>query len=153
MTESLSREFLSRCRDPGRFFRARDGRRALLKPGRSRPRAGTNTSDQSHRSPTRVSLTDVEDRTARIRTVVDGWVEDLRDRITAARASEQFQRRLDAQQQFHDYSCRNTLLIKRQRPEATKVAGSRTWQDEFDPQVMEWESAIRSVGRDASVPW
>jgi hypothetical protein len=43
---------------------------------------------------------------------------------------------------FHDYSYRNTLLIKRQYPDATRVAGYGTWQEEFDRQVQEGEQAI-----------
>jgi len=56
--------------------------------------------------------------------------------------SEEFQEWLDVQSRFHDYSYRNTLLIKRQCPEATRVAGYRTWQEEFDRHVKEGESAI-----------
>ena len=102
----------------------------------------SSPTDQSHRTPTRVTLSEVDDRAARMRTLVDGWIEALADRITAARASDQFRRWLDAQARFHDYSYRNTLLIQRQQPGATRVAGYRTWQDEFDRQVQGGESAI-----------
>ena len=53
-----------------------------------------------------------------------------------------FQEWLGVQSRFHDYSYRNTLLIKRQCPETTCVAGYRTWQEEFDRHVQEGESAI-----------
>jgi hypothetical protein len=49
---------------------------------------------------------------------------------------------LEVQSHFHDYSYRNTLLIKQQGPKATKVAGYRTWQEEFDLHVREGESTI-----------
>jgi len=57
-------------------------------------------------------------------------------------ASEEFQEWLDVQSHFHDYSHRNSLLIKLQCSEATKVAGYRTWQEEFDRHVREGEQAI-----------
>ena len=57
-------------------------------------------------------------------------------------ASAEFQAWLDVQSQFRDYSYRNTLLSERQCPEATRVAGYRTWQEEFDRHVREGESAI-----------
>ena len=62
--------------------------------------------------------------------------------VEDAQASEEFQEWLDVQSRFHDYSYRNTLLIKQQCPEATRVAGYRTWQDDFDRHVQEGESAI-----------
>jgi len=106
-----------------------------------------SSADESHRARTDhaddpLDLTDTDDRADRMRAAVDDWVEDLTAAIGDARASEQFQRWLDAQTAFHDYSYRNALLIKRQCPEATRVAGYRTWQAEFDRHVEEGESAI-----------
>jgi hypothetical protein len=62
--------------------------------------------------------------------------------ISTLAAGEEFQEWLDVQSRFHDYSHRNSLLIKLQCPEATKVAGYRTWQEEFDRHVQEGEQAI-----------
>jgi hypothetical protein len=73
---------------------------------------------------------------------IDDWLENLVDAAAEARTSDTFQRWLDAQAAFHDYSYRNSLLIERQCPGATKVAGYRTWQEEFDRHVEEGESAI-----------
>lgn len=73
---------------------------------------------------------------------METWVEDLVDEVDDAVSSEQFQEWLDVQSHFHDYSYRNTLLITRQCPNATRVAGYRTWQNEFDRHVTEGESAI-----------
>ncbi|RDZ43728.1 DUF955 domain-containing protein [Haloferax sp. Atlit-19N] len=73
---------------------------------------------------------------------VEEWLEDLLAETTTARTSEAFQRWLDVQSRFHDYSVRNSLLISLQCPGATHVAGYRTWQTEFDRQVSEGESAI-----------
>jgi hypothetical protein len=100
------------------------------------------TDDQSHRSTDQCSLADTQNRADRMDDVVDEWIDELVDDIQTTRASEQFQRWLDAQSQFHDYSYRNTLLIHRQCPGATRVAGYRTWQQEFDRQVKKGESAI-----------
>lgn len=105
-----------------------------------------SSTDESHRARTDdaddpLDLTDTDDRADQMRTV-DDWVDDLTAAIGDARASEHFQRWLDAQTAFHDYSYRNVLLIKRQCPEATRVAGYRTWQAEFDRHVEEGESAI-----------
>jgi hypothetical protein len=107
-----------------------------------------SSAEESHRARTDhaddqpLDLSAADDRADRMRAVVDGWVEDLTTAIGETRASEQFQRWLDAQAAFHDYSYRNALLIKRQCPEATRVAGYRTWQEEFDRHVEEGESAI-----------
>ncbi|WP_148412911.1 ImmA/IrrE family metallo-endopeptidase [Haloferax sp. KTX1] len=73
---------------------------------------------------------------------LEDWITDLLDETTTARTSEAFQRWLDAQSRFHDYSARNALLISLQYPDATHVAGYRRWQTEFDRQVSEGESAI-----------
>ena len=102
--------------------------------------------DESHRSQADdqqpLDLTTTDDRVDRMRDAVDNWLSDLTDAIGEVRASDHFQRWLDAQAAFYDYSSRNALLIKRQCPEATRVAGYRTWQDEFDRHVCEGESAI-----------
>ncbi len=55
----------------------------------------------------------------------DGWSEWLR---VASR--------------FHDYSLNNQLLILAQRPDATRVAGYRTWQS-LGRQVLRGEKALR----------
>ena len=89
-----------------------------------------------------VSFDEADTRDAEMHSVIDEWIDDLVGAVDEARASEEFQAWLDVQQRLHDYSYRNTLLIKRQCPEATKVAGYRTWQEEFDRHVKEGESAI-----------
>ena len=89
-----------------------------------------------------VVFEDADARADQMDQAIDQWLSELVGAVDEARASEQFQRWLDVQSRFHDYSHRNTLLIALQCPEATKVAGYRTWQDEFDRQVIEGESAI-----------
>ena len=73
---------------------------------------------------------------------LEAWVEELIDLVDEAAASEEFEEWLDVQSRFHDYSHRNTLLIKLQCPEATNVAGYNTWRNEFDRHVQEGEQAI-----------
>lgn len=73
---------------------------------------------------------------------IEEWIDDLTELTDEARASEEFQEWLDVQASFHDYSLNNSLLIKLQKPDATKVAGYRTWQEDFDRQVQEGEDAI-----------
>ncbi|RXK47025.1 ImmA/IrrE family metallo-endopeptidase [Halorientalis pallida] len=85
---------------------------------------------------------DRETRDEQMRATIDEWVGDLTHLVDEAQASVEFQEWLDVQSRLHEYSHRNTLLIKQQCPEATKVAGYRTWQEEFDRYVTEGESAI-----------
>nr|WP_256401512.1 ArdC-like ssDNA-binding domain-containing protein [Haloarchaeobius litoreus] len=73
---------------------------------------------------------------------LEAWVEQFAELSDEARASNELQEWLDVQSRFHDYSYRNTLLIKHQCPEATRVAGYNTWRNEFDRHVSKGESAI-----------
>jgi len=90
----------------------------------------------------RVSFETNDTRKDEMHSTIEQWAEELVENVEAAKASDQFQQWLDVQSRFHDYSHRNTLLIARQCPDATKVAGYRTWQEEFDRQVTEGEQAI-----------
>jgi hypothetical protein len=89
-----------------------------------------------------VSFADADSRYDDMYSAIETWIEDLSELVDEAQASEEFQAWLDVQSRFHDYSYRNTLLIKQQCPEATQVAGYRTWQEEFDRHVKEGEGAI-----------
>ncbi|MBR3348969.1 MAG: hypothetical protein IKG55_02695, partial [Solobacterium sp.] len=44
---------------------------------------------------------------------------------------------------FHSYSCRNSLLIYLQKPDATMVAGYHVWNTQFHRSVRKGEKAIR----------
>jgi hypothetical protein len=89
-----------------------------------------------------VSFDDRDSRKDEMHDLLESWAEDLTELTDQAQASQHFQEWLDVHSRFHDYSHRNTLLIKHQCPEATKVAGFWTWQNEFDRHVKEGESAI-----------
>jgi len=91
---------------------------------------------------TRVTFETTDTRKDEMQRTIEQWAEELVAEVEAAKSSEQFREWLDVQSRFHDYSYRNTLLIARQYPEATKVAGYRTWQEEFDRQVQDGEQAI-----------
>ncbi|HEU0130978.1 MAG TPA: ArdC-like ssDNA-binding domain-containing protein [Mycobacteriales bacterium] len=54
--------------------------------------------------------------------------EQLTERVAGLVHGQQWQAMLTAAARFHDYSLHNLLLIVMQRPDATRVAGYRTWQ-------------------------
>ncbi|WP_226021902.1 ArdC-like ssDNA-binding domain-containing protein [Halomicrobium salinisoli] len=89
-----------------------------------------------------VSFAETDTRRDEMHSAIETWINDLVAGVDDAQSSDEFQEWLDVQSRFHDYSSRNTLLIKQQCPEATYVAGYRTWQEEFDRHVQEGESAI-----------
>ena len=89
-----------------------------------------------------VSFDESDTRSKEMHSTIETWIDDLVDAVDDAQGSEAFQEWLDVQSRFHDYSYRNTLLIKQQCPGASRVAGYRTWQEEFDRHVKEGESAI-----------
>ncbi|WP_226013593.1 ArdC-like ssDNA-binding domain-containing protein [Halomicrobium salinisoli] len=89
-----------------------------------------------------VSFEQTDTRSEEMHSTIEQWIDELVAGVNDAQASDEFQEWLDVQSRFHDYSYRNTLLIKRQCPEASRVAGYRTWQEEFDRHVQEGESAI-----------
>src|SRR6056297_1790717 len=75
-------------------------------------------------------------------STIEAWIRDLVDEVDNAVSSEQFTEWLDVQSRFHDYSHRNTLLIKLQCPEATRVAGYHTWRNDFERHFQKGEQAI-----------
>ncbi|KTG10552.1 hypothetical protein AUR64_07710 [Haloprofundus marisrubri] len=90
----------------------------------------------------RVRFDESETRTDQMQAAIDEWIQELTTLVDEAKTTAEFQTWLDVQSQFHNYSYRNTLLIRQQCPHATKVAGYRTWQTEFDRHVTEGEQAI-----------
>lgn len=51
-------------------------------------------------------------------------------------SSDSFKRYLSCLSKFHNYSLNNTLLILAQKPDASLVAGYRSWQANFNRHVM-----------------
>ena len=57
--------------------------------------------------------------------------------------SDQYIEYLKFVSKFHNYSWTNNILIMLQNPEATLLAGYRTWQTKFNRQVKKGEKGIR----------
>jgi hypothetical protein len=106
--------------------------------------ASDESSDTGGTSPTTDtwSFDESDDRSDEMNETVTEWIDELVADIREAKGSERFQEWLDAQSAFHSYSVNNALLIRRQCPHATRVAGFHTWRNEFDRHVQEGESAI-----------
>lgn len=68
--------------------------------------------------------------------------EHLEAAVRELMTSDGWKRWLDTRGRFHSYSFNNTLMIFMQRPDATQVAGYRTWQS-LERQVRKGEKAIR----------
>ncbi|MFH1418482.1 MAG: ArdC family protein [Planctomycetota bacterium] len=81
------------------------------------------------------------DKANQLRSQIEASLDRLANAIDGVRASEMFQQFLAVQARFHAYSWRNTLLIAMQRPDATRVAGYRTWQ-KLGRQVRKGEYGI-----------
>jgi len=68
-----------------------------------------------------------KDKAKALRASVNASIESLAKAVDKVRASKTFIAYLNAQSKFHSYSWSNTLLICSQRPEASQVAGFKTW--------------------------
>ncbi|MCZ4277450.1 ArdC-like ssDNA-binding domain-containing protein [Rhodococcoides yunnanense] len=69
----------------------------------------------------------------------------ITEKVTELTGSDAWRAYLDAAMSFHSYSFKNVLLILTQRPDATRVAGFRSWQQR-GRQVRKGEKAIRIYG-------
>ena len=90
--------------------------------------------------------------TKRTRTQQDQWQQQRDERMStlmqqleagveAIQTSEDFQRYLRTAATFHQYSPNNVVLILAQKPDATRVAGYKTWQA-LGRQVKKGERAL-----------
>ena len=73
---------------------------------------------------------------------VDEALERLESGVSRILDGEEFKRYLSVAAHFHHYSPNNCLLILMQRPDATRVAGYRKWQ-ELGRQVRKGEKGIK----------
>jgi antirestriction protein ArdC len=89
------------------------------------------------------------DKTKQLRERIDASLETLAKSVDEVRASETFKAYLDVQAKFHHYSWCNSLLILSQRPDASRVAGYKTWQ-KLGRQVCKGERGICIF---APCPW
>lgn len=73
-------------------------------------------------------------------------VKELTDRleqgIMAVYESDRYKQYLKFMGKFHNYSVNNSILIMMQNPEASLVAGYKTWQIKFKRQVKKGEKGI-----------
>lgn len=70
-------------------------------------------------------------------------LEMLKEGLQSIRSSAEYKNYLKVMSKFPSYSMKNTLLIFKQCPYASYVAGFRTWQKEFDRHVRKGEKGIR----------
>ncbi|MBC1890074.1 toprim domain-containing protein [Listeria booriae] len=68
------------------------------------------------------------------------------DGIKEYLASEKYQSYLRTMSKFHTYSYRNVMLILSQNPDATRVAGYKSWKNNFNRQVQSGEKGIKIIG-------
>lgn len=57
--------------------------------------------------------------------------------------SDNYKNYLNTMSKFHNYSINNTLLIARQNPDATLVAGFKSWEKNFGRHVKKGEKGIK----------
>ena len=69
--------------------------------------------------------------------------EQLEQGVKDVFTSENYINYLQTMSKFHTYSLNNQLLIWMQKPEATHVAGYKTWQKSFKRQVRKGEKGIK----------
>ena len=73
-------------------------------------------------------------------------LEKVDQAIESTMTSDQFKAWLSTMAKFHKYSFNNQLLILAQKPEATRVAGYRAWQKNFNRQVVKGAKSIAIFG-------
>ena len=80
-----------------------------------------------------------KDRNEEIKAITEKLEQGIQDMFVSGK----FEEYLRAMAKFHRYSVNNCFLIAMQCPEASLVAGYKTWQKEFGRQVKKGEKAIR----------
>lgn len=79
-----------------------------------------------------------------LKASISASIDALAQAVDAVRASETFKQFLAMQARFHRYSWHNSILIATQRPDASQVAGYRTWQS-MGRQVRKGEKGIAII--------
>ena len=70
-------------------------------------------------------------------------LDDAEKNIMALTDSDKFKDYLAVMGKFHSYSARNISLIFSQNPNASRVAGFKQWQNDFNRQVNKGAKSIR----------
>ncbi|OZE92927.1 hypothetical protein CH299_28895 [Rhodococcus sp. 14-2686-1-2] len=91
------------------------------------------------------TTTSAADKAQARRELAEALHATITEKVEALTGSDAWRAYLDAAMSFHDYSFRNILLILAQRPDATRVAGFRSWQGR-GRQVRTGEKAVRIYG-------
>ncbi|MGB7235792.1 MAG: ArdC-like ssDNA-binding domain-containing protein [Rhodococcus sp. (in: high G+C Gram-positive bacteria)] len=91
------------------------------------------------------TTTSAADKAGARRQLAETLHATITEKVDALTDSDAWRAYLDAAMSFHEYSFRNILLILAQKPEATRVAGFRSWQGR-GRQVRKGEKAIRIYG-------
>lgn len=77
---------------------------------------------------------------------IDSIIEDLNNKLEEFRNNDEtYKQFLDTTSKFHNYSINNVLLIASQRPDATAVAGYKSWKNKFDRQVQKGAKGINII--------
>ena len=84
--------------------------------------------------------------TSQVKEITAKLEQGVKDLFTSDRYADY----LKTMSRFHKYSTRNTLLIHMQKPDATLVAGFRSWQTKFGRSVRRGEKSIKIL---APVPF
>lgn len=74
---------------------------------------------------------------------IEELMELLKEGVSSILNSREYKRYLKLMARFPSYSVRNTLLIYKQNPDATMVAGYQTWANVFGRHVRKGEKGIR----------
>ncbi|MBQ7882830.1 MAG: ImmA/IrrE family metallo-endopeptidase [Phascolarctobacterium sp.] len=76
---------------------------------------------------------------------IDNIFKELEDGVRTIFESDKYKHYLEVMSRFYNYSANNCRLILNQCPHATKVAGYRQWQKNFNRYVKKDEKAIRII--------
>jgi antirestriction protein ArdC len=71
--------------------------------------------------------------------------DQLEQGIKDVYSSDRYREYLKVMSRFHNYSFNNSILIMMQNPEATLVAGYKSWQTKFQRQVKKGEKGISII--------
>lgn len=74
---------------------------------------------------------------------IDEITKQLEDGVKDLFESDNYKNYLDVMGKFYNYSFNNCLLIAMQKPDATLIAGYKSWQNDFKRQVKKGEKAIK----------
>ena len=84
-----------------------------------------------------------KERTKKMKT--EEVMQMLKEGVGRVFSSEEYQKYLTVMSRFPSYSYSNVLLIYMQKPDASYIAGYKTWQKKFNRRVRAGEKGIRII--------